>query len=191
MTPEALYEQLHLEGFTFRADGDRLVVAPASRLTGRQQEAVRASRDGLLALARSGYDPAHQRRIDRAMAEYEPDFSTGPVQLVNLVLVDIFGRLVAVEAGEFEASLERLRRFQEELTMDYCRACGARVRWARTRSRKRMPLDAEPNPNGTIRLLPDGSVEVVGARKREGTAGPLFTSHLTTCPNPKRRRRRR
>jgi hypothetical protein len=86
--------------------------------------------------------------------------------------------------------MERLRRFREELTMGYCRACGARVRWARTRARRRMPLDAEPNPGGTIRLLPDGSVEVVSARKREGLAGPLFTSHLATCPNPKRRRRR-
>src|SRR5262249_24905630 len=104
MTPEALYEQLHLEGFTLRDEGGRLIVAPASRLTGQQHEAIRASRDGLLALVRSGYDPAHQRRIDRAMAEYEPDFSTGPVQLANLVLVDVFGRLVAVEAGEFEAS---------------------------------------------------------------------------------------
>jgi hypothetical protein len=122
VTPEALYEQLYLEGFTFRADGDRLVVAPASRLTGRQQESIRANRDGLLALVRSGYDPARQRRIDRAMAEYEPDFSSGPVQLANLVLVDIFGRLVAVEAGEFEASLERLREHREQSTMGYCRA---------------------------------------------------------------------
>jgi hypothetical protein len=190
VAPEDLYDQLHMEGISLRAEGDRLLATPADRLTGRQREAIRASRDGLLALVRSGYDPARQRRIDRAMAEYEPDFSTGPVQLVNLVLVDIFGRLVAVEAGEFEASLGRLRQFREELTMGYCRACGARVRWAKTRSRKRMPLNAEPNPGGTIRLLPDGSVEVVSARKREGLAEPLFTSHLATCPNPKRRRRR-
>src|SRR5262249_26204656 len=190
MTPEALYEQLHLEGFTFRADGDRLLVAPASRLPPGQREAVRATRDALLALVRSGYDPAHQRRIDRALAEYEPDFSTGPVQLVNLVLVDVFGRFVAAEAGEFEALLERLREHREESTLGYCRACGARVRWAKTRTRKRTPLDAEPDPNGNVRLLLDGSAEVVSATKRDGLTGPWFTSHATTCPNPKRFRKR-
>lgn len=113
MTPESLYEQLHLEGFTLRAEDDRLLVAPADRLTPEQREAIFTNKMGLLDLVRSGFDPGRQRRIDQALASYEPDFTSGPVQLVNLILVDVFGRLVAVDPKQLELVAEYNRGVYE------------------------------------------------------------------------------
>jgi hypothetical protein len=79
-----------------------------------------------------------------------------------------------------------------------CRACGARMVWTRTAAGKAMPLDAEPHPDGNVRLLPDGSCEVLSApdleaqRARESLGGPflaLYRSHFASCPQASRFRR--
>jgi len=59
--------------------------------------------------------------------------------------------------------------------MAYCSSCGAQILWGKTRSGKAMPLDAEPDPNGSWGLDGDRIVN--------GTVDPRYTSHFATCPN--------
>jgi DNA adenine methylase len=60
-------------------------------------------------------DPAERRRerIEAAMADYDPDWSTGPVQLLELAVVDVFGRLVAVDPGFIDLVAEHNRAAYE------------------------------------------------------------------------------
>lgn len=63
-----------------------------------------------------------------------------------------------------------------------CRSCGAEIRWARTSAGKRMPLDAEPNPNGNVELT--NGVAVVHAQPPAFVDGEIFMPHFATCPDP-------
>jgi len=59
-----------------------------------------------------------------------------------------------------------------------CRSCGAAIRWGRTQSGKAMPLDAEPVPDGTLGIAPNGEIYSKGDE-----AGDRYKSHFATCPN--------
>lgn len=68
-----------------------------------------------------------------------------------------------------------------------CRSCGDPVIWLKnTRTGKRAPIDAEPDPAGNIVTFPDdGTYTVLGPSERaeataEGVA--LRTNHFATCP---------
>jgi hypothetical protein len=65
-----------------------------------------------------------------------------------------------------------------------CRSCGAPVIWTVTERGKRMPVDAEPNPQGNIRLEQStGDAPLTAVYMRERTASvELYTSHFATCP---------
>jgi hypothetical protein len=52
---------------------------------------------------------AWQERIEAAMAEYEPDWTAGPVQLLTLAVTEVFGRLVAVDPGFLDLVAEHNR----------------------------------------------------------------------------------
>jgi hypothetical protein len=84
--------------------------------------------------------------------------------------------------------------------MATCSSCGAKILWAITKNGKRMPLDAEPHPQGNIVIddvLPppphtpsaavlDGhALGVAWAAKV-----PVHFSHFVTCPNAAKHRRR-
>jgi hypothetical protein len=69
-----------------------------------------------------------------------------------------------------------------------CRSCGAPITWAITDQGKRMPLDAEPNPAGNVRLTLTNAVVL---RKDEVYDGPRFMPHWATCPNADQHRRRK
>lgn len=68
-----------------------------------------------------------------------------------------------------------------------CRSCGAPIVWVVVRpGGRRMPVDAEPGPDGTVVIDSDGTMArvlsgaaLVGARV-DGT--PLYLSHFATCP---------
>jgi hypothetical protein len=68
-----------------------------------------------------------------------------------------------------------------------CRSCGAPMIWAVMASTKRrMPLDAEPHPEGTIALQPDGTAgwlkgDVLAEARAAGAK--LYRSHFASCPN--------
>jgi hypothetical protein len=75
-----------------------------------------------------------------------------------------------------------------------CRSCAAPVIWAVTEAGRPMPVDAEPAPDGTVRLEDRGGPQplarVVPAAKRFGVTG-LRKSHFATCPEAGAWRRRR
>lgn len=66
-----------------------------------------------------------------------------------------------------------------------CRSCNAPIRWAVTRTGRRMPLDRDPSPRGNARLLLDGTSQVLaGARLEEARAAGvlLHMPHHSSCP---------
>jgi hypothetical protein len=78
--------------------------------------------------------------------------------------------------------------------MSACRSCQAIIIWARTFDDTRMPLDAEPCPEGNVRLFGDGRARVLTNDERFAAiecGQRLYRSHFATCPNAKAHRRRR
>jgi hypothetical protein len=82
--------------------------------------------------------------------------------------------------------------------MTVCRSCHARVIFAEAVTGRRMILDADPSPEGNVRLTRDESgglharvlppAEVAHARQQNVS---LWLSHHATCPQGARWRRRR
>lgn len=75
-----------------------------------------------------------------------------------------------------------------------CKSCSDPIIWARTEAGRRMPVDAEPVPNGNIELV-GGPVPTAIVRPGQTTAAaatgvPLRTSHFATCPRADKHRRR-
>lgn len=69
---------------------------------------------------------------------------------------------------------------------DECRSCKAPIVWAKTRTGKDMPIDAEPRPDGNIRLTVRGGqpyADVLSAARIATSTswGALRTSHFVTC----------
>jgi hypothetical protein len=63
-----------------------------------------------------------------------------------------------------------------------CRGCGAEIVWATGRdSRKRVPFDPEPTPNGSFAL--QHGVAIYVPPKDRGTGSGLYRPHWATCPN--------
>jgi hypothetical protein len=66
-----------------------------------------------------------------------------------------------------------------------CRSCGAPMIWAVMASTKRrMPLDAEPHPDGTIEIQPDGTYGVLKGdvlAEARAAGAKLYRSHFASC----------
>lgn len=76
-----------------------------------------------------------------------------------------------------------------------CRTCHAPIRWAFTEKGRRMPVDPEPHPEGTIALepIPGASRDVTTMRAivvAIGSRPTLYRSHFSTCPQADRHRKR-
>ena len=67
--------------------------------------------------------------------------------------------------------------------MSQCRSCGAEVIWIRTVTGQPMPVDVQPCPQGTVRLLRPGIGEVLRVDERADHDGPLYRAHFATCPH--------
>lgn len=71
--------------------------------------------------------------------------------------------------------------------MAHCASCDREIRWVVTERGKRMPLDAEPVPDGNVELrVLDGQETAIvhAAGQRPLTAvGPFYVSHFSTCPD--------
>lgn len=71
---------------------------------------------------------------------------------------------------------------------DTCRSCGAPIVWGLTVKKRRMPLDADPQPDGTVVLVGGGGehgedlATVVPAEQRQNFPGQLRRPHHSTCP---------
>ncbi len=79
--------------------------------------------------------------------------------------------------------------------MSACRTCQADVVWAVTAAGKRMPVDAEPVPEGNVALVELDGGQVHATVLAEGEAlltdEPLYLSHFVTCPDADTHRRPR
>ena len=76
-----------------------------------------------------------------------------------------------------------------------CKSCGASIHWALTESGKRMPVDAEPCPEGNIRLVrrknQNGGRDLLALVVQPYHETNLRTSHFVSCPNSKQHRSKR
>ena len=66
-----------------------------------------------------------------------------------------------------------------------CEQCGASIELRRNQNQKWTPIDPNPSPDGTVRLLDDGDVvlyfdEEALARARSQHQ-PLYVVHFETC----------
>jgi hypothetical protein len=75
-----------------------------------------------------------------------------------------------------------------------CRSCGSRIWWALTEGGRRMPIDADPDPDGNIVPIFTAS----GARRVRVLTGAdlpaqrqAWRTHLATCPDAPQHRARR
>lgn len=85
------------------------------------------------------------------------------------------------------ADCQRLPAHEAPADLADCRSCGAPVIWTVTERGKRMPVDAEPTPDGNIRLEQStGGAPLTAVYLPSGTgsllaAGERYTSHFATC----------
>lgn len=79
--------------------------------------------------------------------------------------------------------------------MSTCASCGASVVWVLTVRGVRMPVDAVPSPDGTLRLVgvPPTAIAVGRTVDLLDTTddGVRHVSHFATCPNADQHRRKR
>ena len=78
---------------------------------------------------------------------------------------------------------------------DRCRSCQAPIVWAVTANEKRMPVDAEPVPDGNLILTSDDPPRVImhvlgQASLFDEPDPPRYVSHFATCPHADRHRRK-
>lgn len=78
--------------------------------------------------------------------------------------------------------------------MSACRSCGAEIFWAETAGGKRMPVDADPVPDGNV-IVEDrpgdglrATVLEPGALMLDDPGLPRYVSHFATCPNASQHR---
>ncbi|MFJ4627103.1 hypothetical protein [Streptomyces sp. NPDC088847] len=76
----------------------------------------------------------------------------------------------------------------------YCRVCGAAIRWTITEARKRLAVDAAPDPSGNTAVSRDGRGTWLSRRPTgDLPVAPyerLHTPHVATClpPEPEQTR---
>ena len=68
-----------------------------------------------------------------------------------------------------------------------CRACPAKILWAKTERGNSIPLDPDPVPDGNIVVTDAGVAHVL--RATEMATGPRYVSHFVTCPGRAKFRR--
>jgi len=69
-----------------------------------------------------------------------------------------------------------------------CSSCDAPIIWAVTDAGKRMPLDAEPAPDGNVVLTRVGGQARARKGSEFGPNMPRHKSHFATCPNANQHR---
>lgn len=75
------------------------------------------------------------------------------------------------------------------LPIFYCHDCRAPIVYAWTRAGHRLPVDADPRPDGNCWLQPEAKRVIVHIVAK-GSRAELYVPHFVTCPNVAARRRR-
>lgn len=69
-----------------------------------------------------------------------------------------------------------------------CHSCGDRIIWCLTDKGRRMPVDVDPTPDGSL-LLSTGRVPIATTVSRGGRGDQLLhKAHFATCGRPPQRR---
>lgn len=69
------------------------------------------------------------------------------------------------------------------MTKGNCRSCGEDILWLKTAAGKNMPLNAWPEPGGTVKIVDGLAVQVPEhARHLEENYLLLYKCHFATCP---------
>jgi hypothetical protein len=80
-----------------------------------------------------------------------------------------------------------------DFAVEHCRTCDKPIIWAVTSRLRDMPVDAQPVPDGNIRLEPREGMQpvarVLSVAEQFGKKS-LRKSHFATCPQAERWRRR-
>jgi hypothetical protein len=82
-----------------------------------------------------------------------------------------------------------------------CRSCGAPIVWAETEAGRRMPVDADTDPDGNVLVVPDpvtgelvalidSEAKPLAKRERTWPEGTRHRSHFATCPNASTHRKK-
>lgn len=66
-----------------------------------------------------------------------------------------------------------------------CRSCGAAIIWCPSQQGKLAPIDAESAVDGNIRILADGSYEVMTDIELMAWEGSKHKNYFATCPQSK------
>lgn len=78
--------------------------------------------------------------------------------------------------------------------MAVCNSCHAQIWWALTAEGKSMPINQQPDPDGTVSTDQSGIVEIITdpvEKERLRRRGRKFyTAHFATCPEADQHRRR-
>ena len=73
------------------------------------------------------------------------------------------------------------------MVVEKCRSCGSGIIWAITQTGKRIPVDADPTPDGSVRLVDEDGTVYARVRNKNHAKDPtgttLRTSHFATCPH--------
>lgn len=67
-----------------------------------------------------------------------------------------------------------------------CRWCKKPIKWADTETRRKMPLDRDPNPAGNVQLVNGVATILAGLLLDEARESNtvLHMPHFATCPSP-------
>lgn len=77
------------------------------------------------------------------------------------------------------------------MTPSRCSSCRAEILWAETTKGARMPLDATPSANGTVRVVGDVAVVLTAAQASVRRADDvLYLPHWVSCPSADKHRNR-
>ena len=72
-----------------------------------------------------------------------------------------------------------------------CKSCGARILWAVTPAGKKIPLDAEPHPDGNIAISHAREwAPILASVVKPGSQDGLRKTHFATCPNSVQHRKK-
>lgn len=69
--------------------------------------------------------------------------------------------------------------------MAQCKSCGASIQWMVSEGGKKIPIDADPSPDGNLILFGTGAHPVPKL-----WTGDRYKSHFATCPNAAQHRKR-
>ena len=71
--------------------------------------------------------------------------------------------------------------------MAFCKSCGARFDWYKTEAGKFMPVEPDPQPDGTVAI---DVVRNIASVEPAGSKPTMYRVHWATCPGAGKHRKK-